>query len=1175
MQSSVWNPRRTLRPRHEGDKAGASLRAPGLRTVPVLSIACVLAGVVFAQQNSSAPPPPSSGAAIDAASVEQEIKRLTDSSALDESLKTKVLALYEEALGDLRLAEQWATRGATFVQAMEEAPARLKALREELARPQVDVKPEAPAGASLPDLELIVTQQQAALKSARDELESVDKDRIERKDRAPRIQEDLVKARQELEVVRTAPASTPPDEPAALTRARQLRQQARQKLLEEQVAALEKEGPSYAARGDLLTARADSAARKIQQAEASLKAWQEFVNRFRQEEAEQAARAALQKQMEAARKHPIVQPLADHNAQLAERRKDIAARIESATGVLNRVSNDLKRYTDELAGITKKVKAVGLTPDLGQYLRRQRASLPRVKPHRDAVTLRERENAAVLVESYTLEDERVALRDLDARIAELTAGLEAPLPKRELADIRTAARELLADRLGLLDDLLKDSTSYSELLSVQLNPTQRLLISKLEEYSDFIDRRVLWVRSTGWPALSDVRTAWMAIWDITLPERWRGLVKNFQTAVRREPEAVGNATGAAIVLLILLLLRRPLVRRLRACGEEAQRRGQTSFAPTLRALLFTIPLAATEAMILWCAACALEIVPELNQYTSATAYALKRTAFVMAALELFRNLCRPDGLGELHFDWPVRALRVARRQIFWLKLLWIPLLWVNATVDRIDDDAWQSALGRLSFILRQAIFAVLIYRVFRRRGGVLQESLAARAATWPVRLYRIWFPLVVALPLLMAALAIPGYYYTAMHLTPRFVFTLPMALTLVLINALAVRALILSHRKLAMDQARKRRAAMSEAATADAPPPEPEPEQLLTSLSEQTRTMLRLVLSVVFVAGLWFVWVDVLPALRVLDDVVLWSSTVTTTQEVPVPDGSPRLETLTTLEHVTLRHLLVSVVTILLALAAYRNLPGLMELILLQRIPLKPGSRFAITTVTRYIIVVIGVISAFQNVGITWDKYQWLVAALSVGIGFGLQEIVANLISGLIILIERPIRLGDIVTVGNIDGKVTRIQIRATTITDWDHRDLVVPNKEFITGPVVNWTLTDSITRISIPVGVAYGSDTDLARKILEGVARGCAHLLDDPAPSAVFHGFGDSALNLTLRVHVSNRDYWPEIMNELHTNIAGEFRRAGIEIAFPQRDIHIRSIAGPVTLGRDDAAGRPAARKP
>ncbi len=1155
--------------------AGLPLRASSLRPELALLFTCGLAVIAFAQQNSSTPPPPSSATVIDVASMEQEIKRVTDSSALDESLKSKVLALYEEALGDVRLAEQWATRGAGFVQAMEEAPTRLKSLREELAKPPVDVKPQAPAGAALSDLELILTQQQAALKSARDELDAIDKERVERTDRAPKIQEELAKARQDLEAARGTPLTGPPEEPAALTRARQLRQQARQKLLEEQVAALEKEGPSYAARGDLLTARADFAARKIQQAEASLKAWQEFVNRFRQEEADQAARAALQKQMEAARKHPIVQPLADHNAELAERRKDIAARIESATGVLNSVSNDLKRYADELASITKKVKVVGLTPDLGQYLRRQRASLPRVKPHRDAVALRERENAAVLVESYTLEDERVALRDLDGRIAELTAGLESPLPEQELADFRAAARELLADRVGLLDDLLKDYTSYSELLSLQLNPAQRSLISKLEEYSDYIDRRVLWVRSTGWPALSDLRTAWMAIWDITLPERWRGLVKNFQTAVRREPEAVGNASGAAIVLLMLLLLRRPLVRRLRACGEEAQRRGQTSFAPTLRALLFTLPLAATEAMILWCAACALEIVPELNQYTSATAYALKRTAFVMAALELFRNICRPDGLGELHFDWPVRALRVARRQIFWLKLLWIPLLWVNATVDRIDDDAWQSALGRLSFILRQAIFAVLIYRVFRRRGGVLQESLAARAATWPVRLYRIWFPLVVALPLLMAALAIPGYYYTAMHLTPRFVFTLPMALTLVLINALAVRALILSHRKLAMDQARKRRAAMSEAAATDAAPPEPEPEQLLTSLSAQTRTMLRLLLSVVFVAGLWFVWVDVLPALRVLDDVVLWSSTVTTTQQVSVPDGAPRMETLTALEHVTLRHLLVSVVTILLALAAYRNLPGLMELILLQRIPLKPGSRFAITTVTRYIIVVIGVISAFQNVGITWDKYQWLVAALSVGIGFGLQEIVANFISGLIILIERPIRLGDIVTVGDVEGKVTRIQIRATTITDWDHRDLVVPNKDFITGRLINWTLTDPITRIVIPVGVAYGSDTDLARKLLLDVARACPHVLADPPPSAVFHGFGDSTLNLSLRVHVANRDLWAEIMNDLNTRIDREFRRAGIEMAFPQRDIHIRSIPGPVTLGTDDAAERPAARKP
>jgi potassium efflux system protein len=200
-------------------------------------------------------------------------------------------------------------------------------------------------------------------------------------------------------------------------------------------------------------------------------------------------------------------------------------------------------------------------------------------------------------------------------------------------------------------------------------------------------------------------------------------------------------------------------------------------------------------------------------------------------------------------------------------------------------------------------------------------------------------------------------------------------------------------------------------------------------------------------------------------------------------------------------------------------------------------------------------------IGISWSKVQWLAAAITVGLGFGLQEIFANFVSGLIILFERPIRVGDIVTVGDKHGKVTRIRMRATTILDWDNCELLVPNREFITGQLVNWTLSDPVTRIVIPVGVAYGSDTEKARDLMLKVARESTYVMKDPAPSAVFRAFGDSALLFDFRIYIATRDVWPEVMHEMHTNIDKEFRKAGIEIAFPQRDIHIRSIRGTLPI--------------
>ena len=166
---------------------------------------------------------------------------------------------------------------------------------------------------------------------------------------------------------------------------------------------------------------------------------------------------------------------------------------------------------------------------------------------------------------------------------------------------------------------------------------------------------------------------------------------------------------------------------------------------------------------------------------------------------------------------------------------------------------------------------------------------------------------------------------------------------------------------------------------------------------------------------------------------------------------------------------------------------------------------------------------------------------------------------GLIILFERPIRVGDTVTVGDVNGTISRIRIRATTIVDWDRKELVIPNKEFVTGTIVNWSLSDPILRVVVPVGIAYGSDTALAEKLLLQAARDNPIVLDEPRPTAVFSEFGDSALEFRLRMFIPNIDNLFKVRHEIHTAIDRAFRQAGIEIAFPQRDIHVRSITGDI----------------
>jgi potassium efflux system protein len=175
---------------------------------------------------------------------------------------------------------------------------------------------------------------------------------------------------------------------------------------------------------------------------------------------------------------------------------------------------------------------------------------------------------------------------------------------------------------------------------------------------------------------------------------------------------------------------------------------------------------------------------------------------------------------------------------------------------------------------------------------------------------------------------------------------------------------------------------------------------------------------------------------------------------------------------------------------------------------------------------------------------------------------VANFVCGILLLFERPIRVGDIVTLGDTTGTVIRIRSRATTVRNWDRQEVVIPNKELITGRIINWTLTDSINRIAIQVGIAYGSDTNRAGELLRQIAQENENVLDDPKPVVTFEEFGDSSLTFMLRAFLAQVEDRLSTIHALHTRIKQRFEEEGIEIAFPQRDLHIRSVDPSVPSG-------------
>lgn len=221
---------------------------------------------------------------------------------------------------------------------------------------------------------------------------------------------------------------------------------------------------------------------------------------------------------------------------------------------------------------------------------------------------------------------------------------------------------------------------------------------------------------------------------------------------------------------------------------------------------------------------------------------------------------------------------------------------------------------------------------------------------------------------------------------------------------------------------------------------------------------------------------------------------------------------------------------------------------------LDEGVQHALDRLIHYVVIGVGAFLALDNLGVSVTALAGLGAILAVGIGFGLQNITQNFVSGLILLLERPVKKGDFVQVGEVRGTVSDIRARATVVTTLDNIDIIVPNGQFITEPVTNETFGDRRVRAKVEVGVAYGSDTDAVRHTLLQAAAANPVVLAHPEPQVVFRAFGESALEFTLIVWVPDPRDGPPAASDLRFAIDRAFREAGIEIPFPQRDLHLRS---------------------
>ncbi len=1104
--------------------------------------------------------------------VEAGLSQAEANDSLSDEHKTALIAILQHNLEISRVSQEWDNQAAQYQRNIEEAPSLLEELQQTMSVPPAEIEIEIPEDVTMSQIDGIVSRYETELSTAialRNELEAEPTRRANRRRQIPEL---LSSARNRLENLAQTELVVEADDPPELAQAKQQQNLLRRQALENEIRALEKEMTSYDARSQILILRTDLAIRNVSRLESAAERAREKLSAQRQILAQRAAQEAREMQLEAAGADPLVREMleviAQDNAELVARRigtEGLVHKIEAVTQEEQRINRDRIRIEGEKLSLSEKIETIGLNNATGLLLRKQKSYLPNVRQLRRNQRERQEQITNIQIEQIQYREIRMELANIDAAVNTILTETSLVLDDEENENLRTLLREVLQTQRNSLDALLEDYSRYIELL-ILLDTREKELITLVNEFSNFIDERVLWIRSGTPLNLEHALNTLAALQWFTNREQLQNIAFSWYMDIYEYPYLY-----ASIILLIGMWF--AMRRRIRQAILEDSKRAANprciAYTYTLRTfietLLLSMPLPTIFAFLSW----RCTVMSYGEDLVRSFSPGFLSLTFLLLTFNTFRHILRTGGLGITHFGWLERSALQVRKIMRWFLAITMPFVFVIEVMEWTNNEEWKEALGRNALMVMMLLLAGLAWKALHPTRGPVQQILEHRLLEGQTRIRKLWFFLGIATPTGLAVAAGMGYYYSAWTITFELYVGASLLFGFLLAYGMIMRWTLLAHRALRIDQAKKRLAALKAKAQEDSGDIESTSEAVeieeetldLQKVDEQSQRLIKGLMGVSLIIIAWFIWSDQLNAINILDRVTLWPAATVTTETTTAPDGSEILTITEFARDVTLANLFMAFLIITLTFLATRNLPGLLEIALLQRMELASGERYAIVTIARYIITAIGIVMVFNAVEIGWTNVQWLVAALSVGLGFGLQEIFANFVSGIILLFERPIRVGDVVTIGGTSGTVSKIRIRATTITDFDRKELVVPNREFVTGQLINWTLSDATLRIIIPIGIAYGSDTELALKLLKQAADEHPLVMQDPGPSVYFMSFGDNSLDFELRVFSPSIDHLLKIRHDLNIQIDKLFRDNRIEISFPQHDVHIRSIQDHLTI--------------
>ena len=1075
-----------------------------------------------------------------AESIQSQIDSITADETLTEAVKTRLLTTLRTIAESLRNLQNERDRKAALVAATESAPQRLAATQAVLA---VELQPP-----QLPDeatnlfdplpLEVLRKRRsdaEAELNAARQTRQTLEDTQRERLNRSTNLTMLIAEARAAAaEAAANAIGELADDPQGTLLAAREKQRLAMIAATRQRLDTLQAEQAMINAESELLPLQIESAIAQTQRAEAMLKLWTDLLGRQKQYRIESDLTDFKQKAKEENIDvyESLLWPLTDRwielvrtNAQIQRSIADNRTRFDNLDATYKEVSTEIDRDLDSNEG---------LRSGLGLKLLRIRSRLPSTSRLRGEI----RDVDEQIEHSRQLQTEiDLALDTIgdssSRRSVEQDLAREVT-PRPANGTLASMQRSLLMRMMADTDEHINDLIELKSVLELKRRKSAELRVK--------IETNVIWIRDATTFRLSNLPGAWTSLKRIFSRESLRPAGESLIEAI---PRRIDLCLIWIVAAGIPWAFGGRMRRYLQSINQAAKLPNNRPILATFFSVMITFVLALPPVVTLAVAGTLISDSIDEEPMLIALGEAFQAAALLILPMRWLRQLLRDGGVAQSHFNYEPQQTQPARSAL--VKLTWfgVPLciLWVLAS--NISVSQGDLTLARLLFVIGMIVLASVLWRALDPKTGIKAQFLKEHPDGWLARLRWFWHGLTLA-PLILAGLSLAGYTYAATLLSQRLYWSLWFVIALMVVGGMLKRW-VQVRRTLLMQEAESiaAQSASSIAISADDAPLAPpqaihaDTQFTLAEIDAQTLRLLGALLWVTVLVGAAWLWAPVLPAVRFLERVPLWDTTAV--------DGS--------VVSITLANLVVALPIVFLTWVSARNVPGLVETTLLERLPLDKPARYAITSLASYAIVILGIIFSAKAIGLRWDGIQWLVAALGVGLGFGLQEIFANFVSGLILLFEQPIRVGDVVTIGDTTGSVSKIRMRATIVTNWDRQELIIPNKTLITERLINWTLTDSTNRLEIRVGVAYETDTRVACRLLEEICAQHEHILVDPKPIITFEGFGDSTLNIVIRCFLGRLDLRLPTIHELHTTINERFRNAGIEIAFPQQDLHIRSM--------------------